>query len=518
MISLDGNGLTIEDVIRVADGGERVEIAPKAGARMAASRQAVEEAMRGPDPVYALNTGVGLLANVRLEEDELERMQVNLVRSHCCGAGEPLPGEMVRAMMAIRANVLAKGFSGIRPVVAERICDLLNCGITPVIPSRGSVGASGDLAPLAHMALTLIGEGSAVYRGMVLPAAECLRRARLEPVRLQAKEGISLLNGTQAMLAIGCLELARLEALFYSAQTAAAFTMEALGGTPAALDPRLHQARPHEGQMRSASHLLELLNGSKIPRTQGTGSVSIQDAYCLRCIPQVHGAAWDAIAQARRVFEIELNSATDNPLVFAEAKSSGNGKPSAQIVSGGNFHGAPLAVTLDFLAIALYQLAGISERRTERLLNPALNEGLPAFLADHPGLESGMMMAQVTAASLVAEMRVLAGPASTGSIPTSGNQEDFVSMGMTSALKLEQSVRLAEMVIAIELLAGTRALDLRHATTTLILQDAKARFRERVPAWTGDRVLADAMQDAAAFVAEDGFRARRTMQPVEAFG
>ncbi len=490
MIELDGCSLTLEDVVAAAIACERVQIAPSALLRMQASRRRVEAAISGAAPVYALNTGVGLLANIRLDETEIEAMQVNLIRSHCCGVGSPLSTSVVRGMMLIRANVLAKGLSGIRPIVAERICDLLNHKITPVIPSRGSVGASGDLAPLAHMALALIGEGLAEYEGTVLPAAVCLERAGLKPLVLLGKEGISLLNGTQAMLSIGCLRLKELEDLFHSAQTTAALSIEALRGTAAAFDPRLHAARPHPGQVLSASHLTSLLHGSMIPRTHGEGS-SIQDAYCLRCIPQVHGAVWDALAHARRVFEIELNSATDNPLVFDDA-----------IVSGGNFHGAPLALVLDYLSIALCQLAGISERRTERLLNPSLNEGLPAFLASKPGLESGLMMAQVTAAALVAELRVLANPASTGSIPTSGNQEDFVSMGMTSALKLDQAVTLARMVVAIELLAATRALDLRGDTSTAALEEIRARFRARIPAWREDCVLSLWMEGASSFLAE----------------
>jgi histidine ammonia-lyase len=490
MIDLDGSSLTLEDVVAVAEGAEQVQLAPAALFRMKASRGRVDAAMNGATAVYALNTGVGLLANIRLDESQIETMQVNLIRSHCCGVGSPLSTSVVRGMMLIRANVLAKGLSGIRPVVAERICDLLNYRITPVIPSRGSVGASGDLAPLAHMALVLIGEGHAEYQGEVLPAAACLDRAGLKPLVLLGKEGISLLNGTQAMLSIGCLRLKELEDLFYSAQTTAALSIEALRGTAAAFDARLHAARPHPGQLLSASHLTNLLQGTSIPRTHGEGS-RIQDAYCLRCIPQVHGAVWDTLAHARRVFEIELNSATDNPLVFEDA-----------IVSGGNFHGAPLALTLDYLSIALCQLAGISERRTERVLNPSLNEGLPAFLASKPGLESGLMMAQVTAAALVAELRVLASPASTGSIPTSGNQEDFVSMGMTSALKLEQAVILARMVIAIELLAATRALDLREDTSTPALEEVRARFRTRIPAWREDCVLSLWMEGASSFLAE----------------
>jgi len=490
MIDLDGCSLTIDDVVAAAEGGERVRIAQAALTRMEASRRRVDAAMSGTTPVYALNTGVGLLANIRLDETEIEAMQVNLIRSHCCGVGSPLPTSVVRGMMLIRANVLAKGLSGIRLIVAERICDLLNHKITPVIPSRGSVGASGDLAPLAHMALALIGEGDAEYEGKVLPAAACLERAGLKPLTLLGKEGISLLNGTQAMLSIGCLRLKELEDLFYSAQTTAALSIEALRGTAAAFDPRLHAARAHPGQILSANYLTELLQGSPIPRTHGEGS-RIQDAYCLRCIPQVHGAVWDTLAHARRVFEIELNSATDNPLVFDNA-----------IISGGNFHGAPLALALDYLSIALCQLAGISERRTERLLNPMLNEGLPAFLASKPGIESGLMMAQVTAAALVAELRVLASPASTGSIPTSGNQEDFVSMGMTSALKLDQAVALVRMVVAIELLAATRALDLRGDTSTAALEEVRARFRARVPAWREDCVLSLSMEGASSFLRE----------------
>lgn len=501
MIDLDGSSLTLEDVAATAEGVEQVRIAPAALLRMQASRHSVDTAMSSTTPVYALNTGVGLLANIRLDETEIGAMQINLIRSHCCGVGSPLSTPVVRGMMLIRANVLAKGLSGIRPIVAERICDLLNQQITPVIPSRGSVGASGDLAPLAHMALVLIGEGHAEYQGSVLPVAVCLERAGLKPLVLLGKEGISLLNGTQAMLSIGCLRLKELEDLFYSAQTTAALSVEALRGAGAAFDPRLHAARPHPGQVMSASHLTGLLRGSQIPRTHGEGS-RIQDAYCLRCIPQVHGAVWDTLAHARRIFEIELNSATDNPLVFEDA-----------IVSGGNFHGAPLALTLDYLSIALCQLAGISERRTERLLNPSLNEGLPAFLASKPGIESGLMMAQVTAAALVAELRVLASPASTGSIPTSGNQEDFVSMGMTSALKLEQAVTLARMVVAIELLAATRALDLRGDTSTPALEEVRARFRARIPAWREDCVLSVWMETASSFLA--GAALGKNMRSIE---
>lgn len=488
MLKLTGSTLTIEDVIAVARRNTAVAIDSQAIRRMDRSRQKVDSALAGASPVYALNTGVGLLANVRLEEAAIEQMQINLVRSHCCGTGEPLSTDAVRAMMLIRANTLAMGLSGIRSQVAQAICALLNTGITPVVPSRGSVGASGDLAPLAHMALTLIGEGEAFFDGQRLPAAECLRRAHLKPIALEAKEGISLLNGTQAMLALGCLALHDLHSLFDSAQAAAAMSLRALRGTPAAYDERLHVARPHPGQVHSAAGMRKLLAG----RTRTYISTKVQDAYCLRCVPQVHGAVWDRILEAERVFAIELNSATDNPLLF-----------DGDFVSGGNFHGAPLALPLDTLALALCQLAGISERRTERLLNPALNEGLPAFLATNPGVESGLMMAQVTAAALVAEMRVLATPASACSIPTSGNQEDFVSMGMTSALKLMQSLDLARTVIAIEWLTATRALDQREDhTVSPMLDTARAAFREACPSWNGDCDLSLRMAAATRFLAE----------------
>jgi histidine ammonia-lyase len=357
-------------------------------------------------------------------------------------------------MMLIRANVLAKGLSGVRVEVAETLCQLLNHHVTPVVPSRGSVGASGDLAPLAHIALVLIGEGKAEVGGHIVHGDEALRHAGIAPLTLALKEGVSLVNGTQAMLAIGTLQLLELQNLVASADIVSGLTVRALLGKTAAFDERIHSVRPHPGQRFTASVLSSLLAGSATFASDSNGK-RIQDAYSLRCVPQVHGAVRDAMSYANQVFTIELNSATDNPLVFDD-----------EILSGGNFHGAPLALALDFLAIALCQLAGISERRTERLVNPALNEGLPAFLASNPGLESGLMMAQVTAASLIAEIRVLANPASTCSIPTSGNQEDFVSMGMTSALKLTEITKLARLVLAIEALAAVRGLQFRNLQRT----------------------------------------------------
>jgi histidine ammonia-lyase len=474
-VKLDGKSLTIEEVVAIARGAA-VGLATEAVERMNASRALIDRLAAGDAPIYAVNTGVGLLANVRIPRQDLDQLQRNVIRSHAAGVGEPLGREVVRAMMLIRANVLAKGFSGIRPLVAERLCDLLNRGVTPVVPSQGSVGASGDLAPLAHMALVLMGEGEAEYQGAVMPGGEALARAGIEAIELHPKEGISLINGTQAMLAICCLELDAAEILAGTAEVLAAMTLDAQRGTPRAFDERIHAARPHPGQLESAAHLRRLMEGSEI-RESHRGCGRVQDAYSLRCIPQVHGPVREALAEARRVFAIELNSATDNPLVFDD-----------EILSGGNFHGESLAFQLDFAAIALAALAGISERRIDRLVNPALNEDLPAFLAGHAGLESGLMMVQVTAASLVAENRVLAHPASTGSITTSGNKEDFVSMGMTSAVKLQRVVRNTRAVLAIEALTAARALDLlTPLKSSPVLEEARERIRAVSPPLTGDR-------------------------------
>jgi histidine ammonia-lyase len=484
LVQLDGYRLTIADVCAAANLGTNgtfpgfagVAIAPDAIDRMERSRSLIDSLAAGDDPIYAVNTGVGLLADVRIPREDLDQLQRNVIRSHCVGVGEPLSREVVRAMMLIRANVLAMGLSGIRPLVAERLCQMLNGGVTPVVPSQGSVGASGDLAPLAHIALVLIGEGEAEFDGAILAGSDAMRRAGIEPIDLHPKEGISLINGTQAMLAIGCLELEAAQTLAETADVVCALTLDALRGTPRAFDSRIHAARPHPGQFTSASRMSELLESSEIRQSHITCR-RVQDAYSLRCAPQVHGAVRDALAEARRVFAIELNSATDNPLVFDK-----------EIISGGNFHGEPLAFQLDFLAIALSAIAGISERRIDRLVNPSLNEHLPAFLAGHPGLESGLMMAQVTAAALVAESRVLAHPASTGSITTSGNKEDFVSMGMTSATKFQRIVRNTRAVLAIEALAAARALDLlAPLKTSPPLESARAAIRAVSPPIVADR-------------------------------
>jgi histidine ammonia-lyase len=485
MVHLDGERLTIEDVVAVARFGERAALDLEARQRMERSRAVVEKLAAGEKPIYAVNTGVGQLADVQIPRDSLAQLQRNVVRSHACGVGEPLAREEVRGMMLIRANVLAKGFSGIRPAVADMLCEMLNGDVTPVVPSRGSVGASGDLAPLAHIALVLIGEGEAVHAGTRLPGGEALSRAGLAPLELGPKEGISLVNGTQGMLAIGCLELCAAEILADCADVACALTTDALRGTPRAFDERIQRARPHAGQALSAAHLVRLMEGSEI-RASHLGCGRVQDAYSLRCAPQVHGAVRDAIAEARRVFAIELNSATDNPLVFGE-----------EILSGGNFHGEPLALQLDCLAIALAALAGVSERRVDRLVNPAQNEGLPPFLAANPGLDSGLMMAQVTAAALVAEIRVLATPASAGSITTSGDREDFVSMGLTAALKLKQVVRNARLVLAIESLAAARGLwFLRPLKTSAALEAVCAAL----PSIHGDEPLTPHIERAEALI------------------
>ncbi|MGA3201120.1 MAG: histidine ammonia-lyase [Bryobacteraceae bacterium] len=493
MVWLSGNDLTIEHVCAVARGQENAAISDAALAAMRRSRAVVEKLAAGEDPVYAVNTGVGLLADVRVPAEDLARLQRNVVRSHAAGVGVPLRREEVRAMMLIRANVLAKGFSGIRTIVAERLCDLLNAGVTPVVPSRGSVGASGDLAPLAHMALVLMGEGEAEYQGSRMNGGNALRLAGIDAIELESKEGISLLNGTQAMLGVACLELEQAEMLAGAADVVTAMTLDGLKGTPRAFDARIHEIRPHLGQRACAAHLEKLLEGSEIRESHITCR-RVQDAYSLRCAPQVHGAVRDTLAEARRVFEIELNSVTDNPLVIGE-----------EIISGGNFHGQPLAFALDYLAIAMTALAGISERRIDRLVNPALNEDLPPFLAAHAGLESGFMMVQVTAASLVAENRVLATPASPGTITTSGNKEDFVSMGMTAALKLRDVVANTRLVLAMEALAAARALDyLAPLKSSPAVEGVRAKLREVVPAWEGDQVFSERIRLVDEWIAGGG--------------
>jgi histidine ammonia-lyase len=453
LVELNGQPLTLTDIAAVALNGEAVRISTLAQPRILASRKVVEEIIARDAVVYGVTTGFGKLSDVRIPREALSELQLNLVRSHACGIGEPLWAPEVRAMMLLRANVLALGFSGIRFEILEMLCEMLNRRVHPVVPEKGSVGASGDLAPLAHLALTLIGEGEAFFDGERMESAEALGCAKLSPVHLEAKEGLALLNGTQAMHAVGGLALLRAKRVSRLADVSGAMSLEALKGTPAAFDARLQEARPHPGQRAAAKHLLKLLEGSEIRQSHLKDDPRVQDAYSLRCMPQVHGAVRGALSHCEDVLLVESASATDNPLVFAK-----NG----DVISGGNFHGAPLALAFDYAAIAIVDLMSMTERRTDRLVNPDKSEGLPAFLARKPGLESGFMTAHVAAASLVNEARVLAHPASVDNITTSGGKEDHVSMGMTSALKLRSIVGLAENLLAIELLAAAEGLEHRR--------------------------------------------------------
>ena len=482
-LHINGNDLTLENVRQVAVDGRPVLLAAEAREAVNQARTVVDELVAGNEVSYAITTGVGKLSDVRIAGDQIRELQVNLVRSHAVGVGEPLSIPETRAMILLRANSLSKGHSGVQAVVIDTLCELLNRGVTPWVPSQGSVGASGDLAPLAHLALVLIGEGECLGKdGVRIPAAETLHKAQVKPLVLEAKEAVSLINGTQAMLAVGTLALLAAETLIDSADVIGALTLDALQGTDVAFDERIHLARPHAGQIKTAENLRRMLEGSQI-RESHRECGRVQDAYSLRCIPQVHGAVRDTLAHCREVFEIEANSAVDNPLVFVST-------PEPMVLSGGNFHGEPVAFALDFLAVALSALAGISERRIERLVNPALSEGLPPFLAPSAGLNSGFMMPQVTAASLVSENKVLAHPASVDSITTSGNKEDYVSMGMTAALKLRRVVENTRNVLAIEAMAAAQALDLiAPLTTSKRGQKAYTAVRAVSPKLEKDRVM-----------------------------
>ena len=493
---LGGQPLTLRDIAAIAS-GEPVRLAPYAVGPMEASRRVVREAAEEQTPVYGINTGFGKLCDVKIPEGDVERLQLNLVRSHACGIGCPLSEPETRAMMALRANTLALGYSGARPAVAETLCNMINRGVYPVIPEKGSVGASGDLAPLAHLALCAIGEGEAVCRGKRMVGGEALVRAGLKPLKLEAKEGLALLNGTQALTAVGALALWRAHRLVGIADLAGALSLQALLGTPAAFDARIHAARPHAGQSAVAARLRELLEESDVAAHRRSSPARVQDAYSLRCMPQVHGAVRGALEFARATVEIETGSATDNPLVFAE---------SGDVLSGGNFHGAPLALAFDSAAIALVTLASIAERRIDRLVNPDLNRGLPAFLAADPGVGSGFMMAHVTAVSLLSESKVLAHPASVDNLPTSGGQEDHVSMGMTAALKLRQIVENGEAVAAIELLSASQALHYREPFEPgPELGRVLEAVRAIAPPMGDDRPLSPAIEAVAAAIRDGRF-------------
>jgi histidine ammonia-lyase len=485
-LHINGNDLTLEAVREVAVERRPVLLSPDAREAVNLARAVVEEIVASNKVAYAITTGVGKLSDVRIVGEQIRELQVNLVRSHAAGVGEPLSIAETRAMMLLRANSLAKGYSGVRGVLIDTLCEMLNRGVTPFVPSQGSVGASGDLAPLAHLALALIGEGECFdAAGARIPSAEALKRVQIKPLVLEAKESISLINGTQGMLAVGTLSLLAAETLVDSADVLGGLCCDALKGTDTAFDERIHKARPHSGQMKTAANLRRMLEGSQI-RESHRECGRVQDAYSLRCIPQVHGAVRDTLAHCRKVFETEANSAVDNPLVFITNARNFEG----DVISGGNFHGEPLAFALDFLGIALSALAGISERRIERLVNPALSEGLPPFLAQGAGLNSGFMMPQVTAAALVSENKVLAHPASVDSITTSGNKEDYVSMGMTAAIKLKRILENTRNVLAIEAMAVAQAIDfLAPMKTSKRGQAALAAIRSVCPTMEKDRVM-----------------------------
>ena len=490
-VILDGRSLSLEDVRQVALGPEtEVGLSEEAVARMADSRALIERLVSSGEPVYGVTTGFGRLADVTIPPDDRTTLQHNLVRSHASGMGDAMDREAVRALMVLRANALARGHSGCRVVLVERLLELLNSGIHPRVPEFGSVGASGDLAPLAHVALALIGEGPAEKGGTESPVQGLLADAGIEPVTLGSKEGLALINGTQATTGLGILALLAAERALETAEVAGAMSLDALLGTPEAFREEIQDARPHAGQARSAARLRALLAGSQIRESHREGDPRVQDAYSLRCMPQVHGAAREALAYVRGILETEANSATDNPLVFPEA---------GVVVSGGNFHAQIVSQALDLLAIAVADLAAISERRVERLLNPDLSMGLPAFLTSHAGLESGFMIVQVTAVDLLAEMRILSHPASVDSVTTSANQEDHVSMGLAAARKARRSVACLQKVLATELMCAAQGIEFRRPLRSSDpIEAAHARIRLDVPKLEGDRVLGpdlDALTD-----------------------
>ena len=502
-IQLTGNDLTFDQLHRIVLDRNPVSLSPVAAERMQASRAVVDKLVASGKTAYGINTGFGKLASVRISSEQVRQLQVNLVRSHACGVGEPLSISETRAMMLLRANALAKGLSGVRPGTVETLCAMLDSGVHPVIPSQGSVGASGDLAPLAHLAQVVIGEGTAELGGEFLPGAEALRRAKITPVRLEAKEGLSLLNGTQGMLALLSLALREADMLADTADVAAALSLDALRGSPGAFDSRIMHARPYSGAGRTARNLAHLNEGSEIRESHRSAEkdTRVQDAYSLRCTPQVHGAVRDSLSQARDLAQVELNSATDNPLVFVKENGEGD------IISGGNFHGQPLAMAADQVAIAVATLGGIAERRIEQMTNP-LTSMLPAFLTPEPGLNSGFMIAQVTAAALASENKALAAPHSVDSISTSGNQEDYVSMGMSGARRLAKMLRNLQHILAIELLCACQGIDLLSPLKTGgLASQGYAAVRAKSAKVTEDRPLAPDINAASALI-DSGFFAK----------
>ncbi|MDP3114425.1 MAG: histidine ammonia-lyase [Candidatus Cloacimonadaceae bacterium] len=489
-ILIDGNSLTLEQVEQVAAFEAKVELTQACLEKVKKCREYVDKVISEGQTVYGLTTGFGKFSTIGIPVENIKELQLNLIRSHASSIGAAYSIEQTRAIMLLRIAVLAKGYSGIRIETLQTLVEMLNKGVHPVIPMRGSVGASGDLSPLSHLALPLLGEGEAEYHGEVLCGAEAMQRAGIKPVELAAKEGLALNNGTQVMAALGVLSLLEAERLCKYADIIASISIDALLGTPRAFDELIHNLRPHPGQKASAANIRNLLKDSPLRESHRTCR-NVQDAYSLRCSPQVHGAVRDAISYVRGVLEIEINSATDNPLIFAEEE---------KIISGGNFHGEPLAISLDTLAIAVSELASISERRMEQMLNPALNRGLPPFLALRPGIDSGFMIAQLTAASLVSENKVLSHPASVDSIPTSANQEDHVSMGSVSANKLLQVTENVLSVLGIELLIAAQAIEQRELRSSLALSATVALLRECVDPLSHDRVMYPDINSAIALL------------------
>ena len=481
MILLNGNNLSIEDVFKVANEFEEIQLSAESVKKVNKCRNYVEDIIKQGKVVYGLTTGFGKFSNIRIPVEQIEELQENLILSHSTGVGNTLNIPETRAIMLLRINVLAKGHSGIRLSTLQTLIDLLNAKVHPCIPEKGSVGASGDLAPLSHLALVLIGKGEAEYKGEILSGEEVLKRVNIAPVKLKAKEGLALTNGTQVMTAIGALALLRAERLCKIADICASITIDSLLGTPAAFDELVHKIRPHSGQIESAANIANLLKNSELSNSH-TDCENVQDAYSLRCSPQVNGAVRDALKYVRTVIETEINSATDNPLIFPEED---------KVISGGNFHGEPVAFACDLLGMTTSELGNISDRRTEHLLNPALNRGLKPFLAPRPGLDSGFMIAQLTAAALISENKILSHPASVDSIPTSANQEDHVSMGTIGAVKARTIVNNTTYVLAIELMAACQALDTRDLKSSAALEAVKTEIRKYVDFLERDRIIND---------------------------
>jgi len=491
LIAIDGQSLTLEQFRDVVLDGARCELTADARDRVEAGRRTVEQTVARGAATYGVNTGFGDLANVRIENKNLALLQERLILSHCAGVGELLPDQAVRGMLLLRANTLARGHSGARPLLIESLLTLLNTGVLPLVPSRGSVGASGDLAPLAHLALPLLGKGEVRIGAKVMPAAPGLERAGLTPLILEPKEGLALINGTQAMTSLLALSVLACRRLVRIADLVSAMATDALRGTDSAFDARLHALRPHPGQMASAANIWKLMQGSGIRDSHRQEDVRVQDPYSVRCAPQVHGAVRDLLGDVETKLVIEMNSVTDNPLIFPEQ---------GDVVSGGNFHGEPMAFAADILALGVSELGAISERRIEKLTNTAFS-GLPPFLVEDAGLNSGYMMAQVTAAALASENKGLCHPASVDSIPTSADKEDHVSMGMGAALKLQPIVENTHRIVAIELAAAAQGIDLlRPLRSSDAIEKVHGAFRERVAVLKDDREMAIDLNAAYAFL------------------